>query len=522
MILKKPYAFLIKHFRIIHVILTFFIGFVVKKHSIVVAFLRDNAQHGITSYSVNPAKLITLPTYLLIVGIIIFSISMFILMNQKKKPTAFYIQTFIYYFIFIIWLVVVNNLLRTLNDVSLSNQAARVYKDIALIVSLPQYYFLIFSLIRGIGFDIKKFNFSKDLEELEIKSEDNEEFEFVLGISGSKYKRILRKKIREMKYYIVENKVIITIVSLCITVPLIIYFILNVSFFNKNYKQGQTLKINNIEYTLNKAYITDKDLNGNIVNKNKKYIILDVSIKNNSAIDKEIKDIDFFITTNKESFYHNPSLRKSFLDLGKSYNNEIIKPNSVYDFIFIFALDKNFNTKKTTLNIFKEKALKKDNYIYSKYKFNLDNLSNSILEIEKKKNEEILLGGKLFGKTNIVIKDIKIVQNYEYKYSECINKKCSEYTGIINPSIPSIQNLLVIEYSSTLNKENYLNEEDIFTNYLKVTYKIKDKQMINKIEPKFKNSIKNKVFVEIPKTINNSNELKVHIMTREIHSTINY
>ncbi|MDD2505678.1 MAG: hypothetical protein PHF21_05395, partial [Bacilli bacterium] len=69
--------------------------------------------------------------------------------------------------------------MNSIGEASLTQRSSLAYRDFFIILSLPQYYFLIMSIIRGIGFDVRKFNFTKDLEELEIKSEDDEEFEFV-------------------------------------------------------------------------------------------------------------------------------------------------------------------------------------------------------------------------------------------------------------------------------------------------------------------------------------------------------
>ena len=50
MILKRPFAFLIKHFRLIHGILSVFISYLVFKTSAMLSFITD--------YSVLPTKLI--------------------------------------------------------------------------------------------------------------------------------------------------------------------------------------------------------------------------------------------------------------------------------------------------------------------------------------------------------------------------------------------------------------------------------------------------------------------------------
>ena len=125
-------------------------------------------------------------------------------MNKKKKPIKLYIFSIIYYVILIISMLFIYNVINTLYEATLTQKLSRFYRDIFFILNLPHYYFLVMYIIRGIGFDIKKFNFSKDLQELEINAEDNEEFEFVLGTEGYLVKRKIHRIYREIIYYYKE------------------------------------------------------------------------------------------------------------------------------------------------------------------------------------------------------------------------------------------------------------------------------------------------------------------------------
>ena len=104
------------------------------------------------------------------------------------------------------FLIVYNSAMTTLEEVSMTNQALRAYSDISLLLPLGQYYFIVIALLRGIGFNIKQFNFSKDIKDLEISEEDSEEIEVNLSSNVYKYKRFGRRRLRELRYYFFENK----------------------------------------------------------------------------------------------------------------------------------------------------------------------------------------------------------------------------------------------------------------------------------------------------------------------------
>ena len=90
--------------------------------------------------------------------------------------------------VFIILLIISINKIKVLSETQVIDlTTAKAYYDIARLVYYPQYFILIFSLVRTVGFDIKKFNFEKDIKELELSKEDSEEFEFVVGIDFNNY-----------------------------------------------------------------------------------------------------------------------------------------------------------------------------------------------------------------------------------------------------------------------------------------------------------------------------------------------
>ena len=91
MILRRPFALLIKYFRLIHVILSVFISYLVFKTSAMLSFITD--------YSVLPTNLVDpkvtkslFPIWVYIVPafLIIGYVVIMVLMKFKEKPITFY------------------------------------------------------------------------------------------------------------------------------------------------------------------------------------------------------------------------------------------------------------------------------------------------------------------------------------------------------------------------------------------------------------------------------------------------
>lgn len=527
MILKKPYAFLIKYFKLIHIILAILIGYIIKGYSNItdffVSYTKSDASYTITSVTqyINPF------IYLALLIIIIFSLAMFILMRKKKKPTLFYIIIFVYYLILMISVLIASNVIGSLVEASLSQQTIRVFRDIYLIISVPQYYFIVMSIIRGIGFDVKKFNFSKDLQELEIKSEDDEEFEFIIGEDSYLYKRKIRRFLRETKYYILENKLMISIISGVIFIPLFIYLIINSNIINNIF--GSASNIGNFTIDLKEAYETQYDYNGNLINKNKKYLILDMIVTNKSNKPQKFEETTFFLKRGKNFYYNKPSLRNYFIDIGKAYTNENIASDATKNLIFVFEIENKFSFNKYYLNILKEITYKDNQevYNYTKLKIKPIVMNESPKRVERQEKEVIRLGKNLFNDSNIILSNIEIIPSYEYTYELCKNNICKEYIDVIKPQDSINQNLLIITYKTNLSKgiginNTIKNNSDFFDKFLKVEYTLNNKEIVKSFASRTYNNIENKVFIDLPKVIVDKSKLNIMINTRNNHHFIKY
>ncbi len=524
MILKKPYAFLIKNFKIIHLILFSIILYITYRFNNISTFFADYVKNN-NSVGVTTAETyIPIPIFLSTFLVIIFCALMWLLMNNRKKPKKFYLFTGLYYTFLLITIIYAYNTINSLDIVTLTQRTSRALRDIYQILLFPNFYFLVASLIRGIGFDIKKFNFNQDLEELEIKSEDNEEFEFVLGKENYKFKRKIRRSIRELKYYVLENKFFITIIAGVLFAIVLITFVLNVTLFKTSYHIGDTMKTDEFTYKLNNAYVTAYDLSGKKIKDDKKYIILDFTIKgvNPTAIKSE----NFYLKKGKNIYNYKSTLSNSFRDIGLSYKGDKIGQNEE-DYIFVFEIDNNTNGR-FKLNVFDTINYKANEaeYIYKTYSFKPFNLDKNYITETKNLNEKITFNKEIFGNTSITIKNIKITNSFEYKYNSCDNNEnCHIVNDIVLPNDLSNNNLLIMEYTIDIDKNSHIskniNENNFFNSILQASYKYENKSYISALVPKTKEYINNVIFADFSKNFQKGKDLKLNIRTRNENYYIN-
>ena len=198
MILRKPYAFLIKHFKLIHLFLTAIYIYLAFYTSSILNYY-NNFISGSTG-KLNAINYINSYYLIAIILSIIISIIILILMIHKKKPRFLYIILILIYIIIAAILSMSMSGLNTIYFSVLDTQTLRLYRDLLRIILIIQYIIIAITLIRGLGFDIKKFDFVKDLNEMNIEVSDDEEVELTIGNTNT-ITRKMRRYIREFKYY---------------------------------------------------------------------------------------------------------------------------------------------------------------------------------------------------------------------------------------------------------------------------------------------------------------------------------
>ena len=533
MVLKKPYAFLIKYFRIIHIILAIPMIYLVVKTTNIVNFFNDYIANNY-SLTINgdlSSIFINGFMYLGIFLIIISSLAVYLLFKYKEKPRKHYIAIIIYYLILFILIGVCHNILNIMEEEVIEASLARSYRDISLLVTLPQYFFCIFTTIRGLGFNIKKLNFADDLKELEISEKDSEEFELLVGIEGYKAKRTIRRFFREFYYYIIENTFIVfAILSLIIiTVGTSVY--LNRDNYENSYRTKEVFRYNVFSISLEDAIITNIGYNGKVVNKDNYYLILKMYLKNNSLYEEELNYSNFRIKLGDDYLF--PIIDKAyyFADYATPYGGEKISPQKEDTYVFVYELSNEQLKDRYELKIYNGISYKKDE-IHSRY----SNIKITPLlvsnpeEVRRVKIKDTLdLTSSNIGNTKLIINNYEVTNKYLYTYENCLGGKCQNYTDYVAVdyfNTGSGSTLLVLNYELLLDKNslysNYIkSEKTFFDNFLSINYKLNGTLYNTSTINLTPNNIKNTLVLQVSDQIKEAEEIDVLITVRNKIYVIN-
>lgn len=347
MILRKPYAFLIKHFKLIHAFICLLLIFLVTKSTTLLNFFSD---YTVATSQIQSTNYVNFLMYFAIIIVIAISFTMIILMRKKDKPILFYILTIIAYSLVFIGFAYDSSVIATLEKATLDRQTINLVRDINRFLVIGQYIILIPYIVRTLGFDIKKFDFKKDMKELDIEVSDNEEFEFTTGIDSEKLKTKLRRRVRELKYYYLENKIFILI----IVIPILIitgYNLISKIDINVKYKEMDEIKLDNY-YTLKitDSYITNKDNNNKEIKlDDTTFLILKFTVTSTYNGTFTLDTNKFIVKIKGNNYIPVKQYYKSLSNYGIGYKEQKITANATKDYILVYNIPNNYIDKKMTL-----------------------------------------------------------------------------------------------------------------------------------------------------------------------------
>ena len=160
MIIRKPYAFLIKNFRKIHIVLLFLSLFIAYKIYDINHFLNSYMSSGIYDSYKNPITLhVSFWLLLSVLLVITGSITLLILLNYKKKPWKLYLLPVIEYIaMFFVLNMIKSFFVHYSYDVKPTD--LRLSKDLLAIFLIIQLPSILFFIMRVFGLDIKTFLYS--------------------------------------------------------------------------------------------------------------------------------------------------------------------------------------------------------------------------------------------------------------------------------------------------------------------------------------------------------------------------
>lgn len=468
MIIRKPYAFLIKHFRKIHILLFFLCIFVYWKNLQLSSFVNEFIKLGTYDAYVEPiSNYVSFFTIFSMILIMIGSLVLMLLLHHKKKPWKLYLLPILEYLLMLIIFIATKSFFDSYTG-ALDSASIRAIRDLLIIATVLQYPIFIVFLIRILGVDLNKFNFKMDEEYLELNSADREELEINIDFDKESIKRGVKRLFRNIGYVYQEHKRTINFI-LTILLFITIYNSYKYIFItNKTYKEGQDLNVNGYTITINNSYYTDKDYTGNKVSEKSAFIILDLSIKNHHQ--KREIDLNKFHIMNgiNNNITTAKTFQTEFQDFGKAYEKLELKQDEQANLILIFKVDRKLSTKRFVL--YYQEINENNSPHLRKIKLKLNNVSkikeNPILNL----NQEMIF--TLKNKTEKIIFDgYELLDSTNYSYRVCTSSNCTTHTAIktaepgykilkISFASNNFEGKDMIDFSSNYGKINYINNEN--------------------------------------------------------------
>ena len=332
MILRKPYAFLIKYFRLIHIIMTAILAYIILVSRGVYHYLNKVINDTVNRY--DALSHVNYSIFIFIFLALILFYIIYWLLKHKNKPKRMYLIVIWGYILIGIFLMILYIYMQGFLNSIPEIKTIRFYRDTMLIVMGFQYFFTIFMLLRGLGFDIKKFNFDKDAAELNVSESDSEEVEINTDIDTTNISRRFRKRQREFGYFYKEFKGYIW-VSLLIVFGILGYKLYN--YINATYKvYSENQPIGSIyNVVIRDSYYK--------VSGNTNYVIVsfDISKSGKSGI---FNVGAMSLQVGNKVYSSDKTVCSKFSDLGTCYKNQYID-RGVKSYLLAYEVD-NLNIQK--------------------------------------------------------------------------------------------------------------------------------------------------------------------------------
>ncbi len=327
MVLKKPYAFLIKYFRLIHLVITVLFGIVALQNRDIYKFLKNVIENSANRY--NADMYIKYGVFVVIFLALILCFLVQWLLKYKDKPRRLYKFTIAIYVVIAVFLVALFSYMSTFSNVLMEQKTIRLYRDILTIALLFQYYTVFAMLIRGLGFDLKKFDFNRDLHELNLSEADSEEVEVNAKIDTTNALRMARKGRREFGYFYQEFK------GYIITILVIVFGILGYKaykYINFKYKiYGEN------EYFGNRYYLSIKNSYHASI-KDTEYIIVNFNIYK-SGVKEQFNVGDLVFVDGNKEYSADKNICHKFKSLGNCYKKQYITDKEG-EYILVYEVGK--------------------------------------------------------------------------------------------------------------------------------------------------------------------------------------
>ena len=503
MILRKPYAFFIKHFKLIHVVMSLVGAYLIYSTNLILNFFLNYISSNASVVGQDLiGGLFNKSLYGLPILMIIISLALLIVLIYKKKPSLFYIINIIIYLFVLVSYFYVFNILEKMETIVVGAKIVRLSRDFLIFSISFQAISTAILLIRGIGFNIKKFDFTSDISGLALDESDREEIELDFNFDFNERRRKRKKRLRYLKYTYKENKIFIHIMLAFFVLVLAFLIVRKFSFYNKINNQNEYFNVSNFNFGVLESYVINKDYKGNLISEDNSLVVIKLRIYSN--IEKVKLPIDNFVLNidmNNYKIIHDYD--DKIIDIGEIYKKQYLT-NEYKEYLIVYFVPNNMLSKKIILK-YKEGSRE------VKIKLKQTKYNDKVYENNLKMGEELDFKESNIGNIKLKINSFDIKKNYKLDYNFCIKNECIKSVEYLTPTLNTNFDKSIIRISLNYEDNNVLNFYDLFTTYGFIKYKIGDKTYkqttdFNQISSS-KVKENNVYYIEVNEAIENASEI---------------
>lgn len=532
MIIRNPYGFIVKHYKLINLLLLLPMVYLALKFGDISSFFRDYVS---SNYSTPETAItntyITILSMIAIIFMLISNIILYLILATKKKNSYYHLASIVYYFVCLICLMLFSATMETIETGKIDMTFIHFVRDTSNIVLMPIYILIVCGTAKGIGFNIKTFRLDAN-DDLKLNEEDEEDIEIKVGSDNNTIKRTSVHLIRELKYYILENKFVFSCIGVVLLLILCYNWYTEFEVNNKMYMINQSFSLDNFTLSIKESYLTKVDYHGNLIANDKYYLAVKIGLNNQGAattIDKS----SFRIYVGKTAIFPSYDRASRFIDIGKIYQGETINSGESNDYVFVYELTSNQLKSSYEMRILSGMTQKNSELINQYKKINIKPVN--ILKTETlgtlSKKKEVDLSSTTLGDTKFTLKDLQVVTSYTYEYESCDTRKnCTKVKDVVVPSGGKV--LIIIDDELKLDEtSSYYNnsEKDFYGDFisLKYVYEITtggavgdytNTTTLKNITPK---NLTNKRVYEVPSTLLEAKKIDMIITVRNKKVIIN-
>lgn len=530
MILRKPYAMLIKYFKLLHLVLSMFSVLLLYRSFTLFNFFRIYSldfRSALGEFSQD--RYLTVFSFVFAIIILIINVILLVVMIYKQKPKTLYIFNIALFIGVTILYVFCLSALGDVKSIVLDIKYSKALRDVSLIASILQFTGLVLTVVRATGFDIKRFDFGEDLQKLDISDKDSEEIEVALNFDKDGLIRNSKYKFRNLKYLYFEHKFIINTALISLVVLISVFTIYKVNSYTETYDEGQTFSVGGYTMNILDSYILDSSTAGvKLVETegDSAGAIVAVRFQVKSYLNKQTFNTGIVnLRINGLSYSQNSQYAKENYDIAQAYTGQLLE-DEFNTYILTYEVSKtqassSMKLKINDQNSFVDGVVGAKNVVVKLKPKDLRKDSQQIFT--KKIGETISFDDSVLASSNLTVNSFDIDSKFELEYNFCYaTDKCFTSYEYVTPTATGnyFKSLMRIKGKMAVDKNINIPIYDLrefLNNFGTLSYKVNDEEKsfrFNSEIVKPKTAKTDDYFIEVPMDVKNATEINLNFKIR--------